>query len=127
MLEKWHFYKIWCPELLPPHSKFCLCVSPEKRWFLFVNSSPAASRKARQFDVVLNNFQLAFLDHESYLPTAAIKTFYDDRVVEALKDPRNLLGPIPPSLKKQVLQLIANNPVLKDGEREMILDGESLG
>lgn len=122
MLLKWNFYRIFCQDLFPPHSKFCLCVCPINQWFLFINENPTISRKAKAFDLVVDNFRLPFLVYkQSYLPTGAIKTFTDNRVQDALQDERNHLGPIPPSLKREIVALIEAHPMLEDNRKKVIL------
>jgi hypothetical protein len=87
-----------------------------------VNKNRSTSRKAKDYEVILDNFRLPFLSlEESYLPAGQIRTFDDDRVTQALSLPRNHLGPLPPSLKDEVIALIRSNPILEEWKRNEIL------
>lgn len=124
-LSKWHVYHIWREDITPKHFKYCLCICPIREWYFFINSKPSPGKIAYRYDVVVQNFELNFLSHESYIDTSSIKHFSDERVTLAIQHGTNLKGPMPPFLVKRVIETVQANPSLTQAEKSMVLGSKA--
>lgn len=120
-LSRWHVYHIWCPNLVPKHYKYCLCVCPTREWFFYISSAPSPGRLQQKFDVPIASYQATFLGKDSYLDTSNVITFSDDRVAQTLVNPHDCLGPLLPSLMTVVIPCVRSNPALTANEKAVIL------
>ena len=122
-LEKWHLLRILIKVCRQPHYKLCICICPKRLWFLFINGDPPAGRRAKELALEVNNFEVNRFPHDSFIDTTSIQELPDDgRVEKALNDEKHLFGFISPSLRNRIIEAVRAHNVLKDDERNAILD-----
>ncbi|WP_372423996.1 hypothetical protein [Salinarimonas chemoclinalis] len=120
---KWKIVMVWCSELPRPHDKFCICICPARNWYLFINSDPPFSRKAKQVVLGVASFQLPFLVRDSYIDTTILqKTLVPADLEQAWNDPARDKGFVPPSLRLQIKAAAQSHNVLTADELSAILN-----
>lgn len=92
MLQRWEVIRVHRPHLLPPHDKFCVVIDEAQGWFLYINSNPPAFRKARALAVEIENFEGAFLHHNSFVDTTSHETLTPEEIAAACAEPDRLHG-----------------------------------
>lgn len=115
-MQKWDVLYIWCRDIPRPHDKYCICIDPEKNWFLFINSDAPASRKARDFAVCVAQHELPILRHESFIDTTSIERLHPDEVAAALAEPQRHRGPVSPTLRRRIKEAAASHGALNADE-----------
>jgi hypothetical protein len=135
-LAKWCVVMVWCAGLPRPHDEFCICICPVRHWYLFINSRPPYTRKARaaavrinEFEVRaheaavrINNFELHFLDHESFVDTTVLQRIPAEDILKAWADDSRRKGSIPPSLRRRIKDAAQPHGVLPPEELSAILN-----
>ena len=102
------------------HTKFAVCLCPDRLWFFYINSEPPPGRKAAALAIPIEAFQARFLRKASYLDTAVVVDL-PSAVVSAALVPDHHLGPLMPTLRTAVEAAVSNSPVLTDYQRGIIL------
>jgi hypothetical protein len=121
-MQKWEVYRVYCDFLQRPHDKFCICICPVRRWFLFVNSDPPAFRRAREVAVSLEAFEAIFLRKQSFIDTTKLQAFEPGQLAEALADPDRNHGPISPMLRERIRGAVMLHEALTDEQKAQILN-----
>jgi hypothetical protein len=120
-LTKWSVVMVWCKNLSPPHDKFCICVCPRRHWFLFINSKPPRTARARAVAIEVENFELHFLDHGSFIDTTVVHRLPAEDILMAWSDEHRRKGNIPPSLRQRIQAAAQSHGVLTADELDAIL------
>ena len=120
-LTKWSVVMVWCANLSPPHDKFCICVCPHRHWFLFINSKPPRTAKARAVVVEIQNFELHFLGHSSFIDTTVIQRVPIEDILIAWSEEHRRKGIIPPSLQRCIQTAAQSHGALTADELDAIL------
>lgn len=123
-LKKWEIIRVWFHDLKRPHDKFCICICPLRGWFLFINSERPFGRKAKEYAIDLQNYELRCLSHTSYIDTTTLEIIDDDRVNLAMEDEDRFHGLLTPSIKKRVIGAVIAHGALPDEQHTTLLDGE---
>lgn len=90
---------------------------------MLINSSPPIGRKAQGFALRIESFQATFLTHTSYVDTTRIEVLSeDDRVDKALADPDGHCGPLTPSLRQTMKNLVEEHGSLNPEQQTAVLD-----
>jgi hypothetical protein len=89
---------------------------------LFINSHAPRTRKAREVVVEVENFELHFLDHNSFIDTTVIQRIPAEDILAAWSDERRRKGTIPPSLQRRIQAAAQSHRVLTADELAAILD-----
>jgi len=73
MIEKLTFCDIYSYKIKTiRHPKYCICIDPVRRFFLFINTDPTKSNPSG--DLMVEPIrELGFLDHGSYINTSHIE------------------------------------------------------
>jgi len=110
-------------ECRQPHYKYCICICPERLWFLFINGDPPAGRKAWELALEVNNFEISRLSYNSFIDTTLVQSLPNDgRVETALNDKKHFCGHIAPSLRKRIVEAVRAHNVLNEQERAAIIE-----
>ena len=72
--------------------------------------------------IAISAHEAMFLRHESYVHPSPRKFPEDGRIEESLRDERNHLGAIAPSLIARLKQMVEDNPTLTEQEKAIILN-----
>ena len=120
-LAKWNIINVWCPDLRPPHYKLCICICPHRHWYLFINSDPPYSRRARAVAVMIENFELHCLSHMSFVDTTIVQQIPDSDVFSAIATEDGRRGALPPFLRKRIIDAASLHGVLSQDEIEAIV------
>ncbi len=77
MIKEAEFCEIYyCKLKTLDHPKYCICIDPIQRFFIFINSNPSINNP--NGDVPIKPIrELNFLDHVSYINTSHILRIYD--------------------------------------------------
>ena len=110
---------VWCEDIVDPHDKFCICVSPENRWFLFINSNPPRLREAA---VEITSFELMPLRRDSYIDTSVIYTLSEAELSAAMAEERRHKGPLLPTVRARIKKNAEDHDLLKPAHRDAILN-----
>ena len=121
MLQRWEVIRVHRPHLLPPHDKFCIDIDEAAGWVLYINSSPPAFRKARALAVEIENFEAAFLRHNSFVDTTSHETLTAEEIAGAVADPARLHGFLIKAVQDRIRAMVASHGVLAPGPRALIL------
>lgn len=121
-MRKWDVIRVFCDFLTRPHDKFCICICPEQRWFMWFNSEPPQFRKARQIAVQVSNFEAMFLTHTSYLDTTKLVCLSDDVLAPALADPKRAAGSLPRSIRDRIVVMVESHDVMPDDQRKAVTE-----
>lgn len=113
--------RIFCANLPTAHDKFCICICPLRRWFFFINSEPPQFRRAREAAVEIQNFELLFLRHLSFVDTTSLAAFSADEVETALADSKRQHGPLPPMLRERIKAAMDLHAALTQEERAAVV------
>lgn len=108
---------VYCLRITPPHDKFVICVCPEREWFFFINSKPRHEADAQ---VRIEPYQLAFLDHPSWVDTSKIVTFLSDELVPAKRDRRRHKGPLSPMLRQRIKRVVRGHGHLPTMQADIV-------
>jgi hypothetical protein len=114
MIEKLRFCDIACYKIKKiPHPKYCICIDPIRRFFLFINTYP--NRKNPDGDMFIKPIrELTFLDHASYINTSHIERIYEINI--EWFDPKGKLSePLIEELSKKFLN---NRSISKKRQKE---------
>lgn len=121
-MKKWDVIRVYRPDIVPPHDKFCICVCPDLKWFFYFNSNPPPFRKARTVAVEVSNFEAGFLSHASYIDVSQI---IDDvptkELADALSDSSRCHGQLAPFLVAKIRQSVAEAASLTKTQKSVIL------
>jgi hypothetical protein len=118
-MQQWDVVRIHCADLVPPHDKFCICICPENRLFMFINSEPPKFRKARDLAVEIANFEVHFLNHTSYIDTTRLMQF-DPAVVDAAwADQGRQMGRIAPAIRARICAGVLAHEVMPESQRAL--------
>ena len=109
---------VWCDRITPPHDKYCICVSPEDRWFLFINTKPPRARDAA---VLIRSYELDCLDHNSYVDTSFVYMLSEDEIASALARRNRHKGPLSNMLKLRIKTNVRNHNLLRKQLRDAIM------
>lgn len=121
IIQKWHHYKIWYPELREPHYKYVIVLCPSNRIGFFINSEPPSGRKARLVAIEIGNHQMTCLSKQSYIDTTDIKNIPDDdRLSDKYTYPPNGYGLISPSLKRHIRDVVLDHGVLSPAHMAIV-------
>jgi hypothetical protein len=102
-LRKWDIIRVFRPDLTQPHDKFCICICPNREWFLYINSQPPKFRKRRQAAVTVASWEVMCLVKTSYIDTASmIDDLPKDHLALALSDHNRQHGPLAPSIRDKI-------------------------
>lgn len=121
MLQRWEVIRVWRPHLLPPHDKFCIVIDEAEGWFLYINSKAPAFRKARDVAVEIENFEAAFLQHNSFVDTTSHETLTEEEISGACADAERLHGFLIKAVQDRIKAMVASHEVLAPGPRAAIL------
>jgi len=123
VLERWEVIKVFRPDLHQPHDKFCICISWEKRWFLYINSAPPVARKARELAVRVESYEIHFLIKASYIDTVSfIDDVPEDHIEVALKQKERCLGALPPFVVQRIKREVLSNKSLNDEKKRAVFN-----
>jgi hypothetical protein len=120
-LEKWNVVHVWCPDLRPPHYKYCICICPYRHWYLFINSDPPYSRRAKTVAVVIENFELNCISHTSYVDTTSVQQLPSKDVSTAIASEEGRRGALPLFLRTRIIQAVGLHDVLSQDEIDAIV------
>jgi hypothetical protein len=120
-LSKWDIVHVWCGDLRPPHHKYCICICPYRHWYLFINSDPPFSRRAKAVVVVVENFELHCIKHTSYVDTTFVQQLPGADVAVAIATEAGRRGALPPFLRKRVIEAVGLHNVLSQDEIDAIV------
>lgn len=107
--------------MLPPHDKFCIVIDEAQGWFLYINSNPPAFRKARAVAVEIENFEGAFLHHNSFVDTTSHETLTPEEIAAACAEPDRLHGFLIKAVQDRIVAMVSSHEVLAPGPRAAIL------
>jgi hypothetical protein len=113
---------VCCTNLSTPHDKFCICICPKRHWYLFINSEPPRTKKAREVVVEVQNFELHFLNHKSFVDTTTIQRIPAEDILKAWPDESRRKGIIPSSLQRRIKAAAQSHGVLTADELSAILN-----
>lgn len=120
-LSKWDIVHVWCADLRPPHNKYCICICPHRHWYLFINSGPPFSRRAKAVVVVVENFELHCIQHTSYVDTTFVQQLPGEAVAIAIANADNRRGSLPPFLRQRIVDAVGLHNVLSQDEIDAII------
>jgi hypothetical protein len=121
-LKKWDVVRVYRPDIIPPHDKFCICIDVEKNWFFYINSKLPPFRKAREVAVAVENFEANFLTHTSYVDVAQIiRDVPEGKLAEALADHSRMHGQLAPFLIERIKESVRIAASLSENEKDIIL------
>lgn len=121
-LQKWNIVHVWCADLRPPHHKYCICICPHRHWYLFINSEPPYSRRAKAVVVTIENFELHCIDHRSYVDTTVVQEIPSEEILKAIALEEGRRGALPPFLRRRVIEAVGLHDVLSQDEIEAIVN-----
>jgi hypothetical protein len=90
-------------------------------WFLYINSKAPAFRKARDVAVEIENFEAAFLQHNSFVDTTSHETLTEEEISGACADAERLHGFLIKAVQDRIKAMVASHEVLAPGPRAAIL------
>ncbi|MBB99025.1 MAG: hypothetical protein CML67_05755 [Rhodobacteraceae bacterium] len=123
-MQKWEVIRIYCDHLPEPHDKFCICICPENRWFMFINSRPPMYRKARDMAVSIESHEALFLGHLSFVDTTKLQDdIPDDLVDNALGDPNRNHGVLAPFVRNRIIEGVGSHEVMEPNHRAKVIEG----
>lgn len=109
---------VWCDRITPPHDKYCICVLPEDRWFLFINTKPPRAREAA---VLIRSYELTCLDHDSYVDTSFVYLLSEDEIASTLAHRSRRKGLLSNMLKLCIKTNVRGHNLLRNELRDAIL------
>ncbi len=113
MVDKWDIVRVYRPDLPRPHDKYCICISPTRQWYFYINSDAPQYRRAREVAIEVSNFEISCLTHTSYIDTTYVVTDLPEKQLsEAIRDPKRRHGSISPSLRRRIVATAAAHGVL---------------
>lgn len=123
-LSKWDVLRVSPPGV--GHTKFAVCICPERRWFFYINSNKPFGRKSAAAAVTIAAFEAHFLrKSDSFLDVAVVVELDEVHVRIALNSSNNHLGRLLPAVRSRVVASVRSVNVLEPSHREAVLDGEA--
>jgi len=113
--------RVWCGWIAHPHDKFCICICPHRRWFMFINSEPPAFRKARELALELDAAAALFLTHTSYIDTTHMLVIEQDILDAALSEEGRCHGKVSPTLRTWIQGAVGAHEVMPEDQRIAVL------
>lgn len=124
-LEKWEIIRVY--DSVNPnvaHDKFCICVCPVRRWFLFINSEPPQFRKKKEYAIEVANHEVVCLVKPvSYIDTTTIIRNLDDvEVDKSIADSSKKHGILMPTIQQKIRDYVTSHGVFNEEEILIILN-----
>ena len=120
-MEKWDVVRVFCDFIPSPHDKFCICICPLRRWFMFINSEPPAFRKARALAVEVSAFEATFLNHTSYIDTTKLMELPDDALALAIADAERHHGKTIKTVRDRIIVAVEAHEVMPEDQRQAVI------
>ncbi len=118
MLSPGDVILIYCRNLKDPHDKFAVCVCPKRKWFFFINSEPRKRKPDAQVEI--RTYELASLDHDSWIDTSSIKSFSDAELIPAKRDRNRHKGTLSPAVRLKIKKAVREHNRLSEVQAKVI-------
>lgn len=123
MLSRWDVLRVYRSDLSIPHDKYCICVCPIDKLFLYINSEPPLFRKKREVVVQVARFELTFLRKDSFIDSSTIvDDLPPDSLAEAIADINRSCGSLPPFLVQRIKAAVASHGALMPIHSNKVLE-----
>lgn len=105
-------YRLWDRFTRPPKQKRALCVCPERRLFLRINSRPTFPPH-----LLVRADEADFLDHDSFLELQRLVRYYESDVSAATR-----LGRVTETLARRICLAADASPALTPDQKALVRD-----
>lgn len=123
MANKWDIIRVFRPDLLRPHDKYCICICPRRKWFFYINSEPPRFAKAAEYAITVQNYQITCITHVSYIDTTSmVDDLPEAQLSEALADVNRQHGSLSPTLRKAIISAAVAHGVLEPEKLAAVLE-----
>lgn len=107
--------RIFDPTVTPPKPKRVICVCPDRRLFLRINTRPLWRPH-----LLLRQTENAFLEHDSYLELNQLLLFTRSTIEQAVANRANLLGEVSNGVVVQIVRAAWRAKTLSQDQKNLI-------